>query len=113
MDDGSCAGGDMTFPSNREPERPVGALYLIRDTTRQDAIRVVPLRPGIDRFALVSGKYVPEIPLDFRVETGSIACDVIETGLVGVRLISERFVTLLRDNELTGWRLFEVRIQDE
>lgn len=64
-----------------------------------------------DQHKLVLGEYNGiAFPVIFRQEYGKKWEDIIDTGWVGLFLISERFKKVLEENSLTGWKIFAVKV---
>lgn len=52
-------------------------------------------------------------PLKFKQKYGRRKDDVIRTGYTKLFIISNNFVDVLKNNSITGWRLFDVEISDK
>lgn len=52
-------------------------------------------------------------PVEFRKVSGKKLLDILDTGWANLYIISKKMKTVLEDNELTGWKTFEVNILDK
>lgn len=63
---------------------------------------------------LILGDYSGvSFPVLFRQEDGKKLQDILDTGWPSLYLISDKMKTVLEDNDLTGWKTFEVKIVDK
>lgn len=62
---------------------------------------------------MIKGDYTGiEFPVIFKQKYGSKLHDILDTGYVGLFLISDKLKTILEVNHLTGWKTFLVTIYD-
>lgn len=61
--------------------------------------------------SLVSGENaVNKFPITFKQQSGSKLFDLLDTGWVGLFLVSQRIAEIIEMNQLTGYRLFEIEL---
>jgi len=65
---------------------------------------------GLDHDAIASGRVVPSQPIRIVPYGGRELTDFIWTDYVGIRLVSRRLVSLLRDSGIAGWSTFPVEV---
>jgi hypothetical protein len=64
-----------------------------------------------DQHMLILGNYSGiSFPVVFKQEYGKKAQDMLDTGWVGLYLISDNMKTVLEENNLTGWQTFAVKV---
>jgi len=61
-------------------------------------------------FELARGEVRPSEPIVFVRDEGRTARDLIGTSYATIRLVSERFLEVLREHGFTGWATFPVKI---
>lgn len=65
-------------------------------------------------FKLIKGDYKGiDFPVVFKQEYGKIFNDILGTGHAGFYLISNRMKTILEENNLTGWKVFPIKLYDK
>lgn len=74
------------------------------------ALRASSSKPISDAAGLARGAWLPQDPIEFQQAEDGQPCDLIGTTLVPVRLVSERFLGVLRDHDFRGWTTFPVRV---
>ena len=68
----------------------------------------------IDHLKLIKGNYQgTDFPVSFKQEYGKKFCDILDTGFAGFFLISERMRKVLEENNLTGWKVFPIKLYDK
>jgi hypothetical protein len=68
----------------------------------------------IEQRNLVKGKYKGvDFPVVFKQESGKKLTDILDTGWVSLYLISDRMKSILEENNLTGWKTFDIQIYDK
>ena len=104
--------GDMnTFISVEYSE-----LFLFEDPFAKQWLRLEPISKwvmvdDIDR-KLAYGQWQPSEPVVFRGYMGSLVADILWTGLPPLLCVSERVVTILKENKFTGWSTYPVEVYD-
>lgn len=69
---------------------------------------------NIDCLKLIKGNYQGfTFPVSFKQEYGNKLYDIIDTGFPGFFLISERMRKILKENKLTGWKIFPIKLYDK
>jgi len=73
-----------------------------------------PIEIGVtpfDEIKLIKGEYDNFVfPLVFKQEYGKKYQDILDTGFAGLNIISDKLKALLEENELTGWKTYNVKI---
>lgn len=54
-----------------------------------------------------------QLPVIFKQFQGKKFLDVLNTGYVSLYLVSDRFLQLLEDNQLTGWQTYPIILLDQ
>jgi hypothetical protein len=68
----------------------------------------------IDHHKLIKGDYTEiDFPVIFKQKHGDKLLDLLDTGCVGLFLISDKLKMVLEENHLTGWETFSVKISDK
>jgi hypothetical protein len=68
----------------------------------------------IDQYKLIKGNYTEiNFPIIFKQKYGHKLLDIIDTGCVGLFLISDKLKTVLENNSLTGWKIFSIEVYDK
>jgi len=68
----------------------------------------------IDHIKLIRGEYEGiEFPILFKHEYGRKYKDVIDTGRINFFLISDKFKNVLKENKLTGWQVYPIKLVDK
>ena len=63
---------------------------------------------------LIKGNYSGiSFPVIFRQENGENLTDILDTGSVGLFLISDRLKICLEENKLSGWKIFPIKLFDK
>ncbi len=63
---------------------------------------------------LIKGDYSGiEFPVIFKQEYGKKLNDILDTGHAGLYLISERMRKVLEENNLTGWKVFPIKLYNK
>src|ERR1700678_3180654 len=69
---------------------------------------------NIDYLKLIKGNYEGiDFPITFKQEYGKKLYDILDTGYAGFFLISERMRKILEENNLTGWKVFPIKLYDK
>jgi hypothetical protein len=64
-----------------------------------------------DVLSLIIGEYGNiTFPVVFKQEYGKKLQDILDTGTASLYLISNNMKTVLEDNNLTGWKTFDVKV---
>ena len=67
----------------------------------------------IDHLKLIKGNFQgTTFPITFKQEYGNKLYDILDTGYAGFFLISEKMKTVLEENNLTGWKVFPIKLYD-
>jgi hypothetical protein len=75
-----------------------------------NALRVRPRERLSDAHALARGEERPRKPIEFVRDEGRIACDLVGTTHGRPVLVSDQFVSVLKENGFTGWETFPARL---
>ncbi|HRD54959.1 MAG TPA: hypothetical protein PLC42_01035, partial [Parachlamydiaceae bacterium] len=68
----------------------------------------------INELNLIKGDYIDvNFPIIFKHEEGKKLTDILDTGYVGLFLISDKLKVFLEKNQLTGWKTFPIKIYDK
>jgi hypothetical protein len=87
-------------------------FHSLRTGGKAGAIRFAPAGDVPSAYSLLRGDVIPSSPVELRWESGRRLCDLVETSLFFVVLVSERLVDCLTDAGATGWRLYDVAPSD-
>lgn len=69
---------------------------------------------GFDHLNLSKGNYEGiQLPVIFKQEYGKEFKDILDTGTASLYLISDRFKSILEQNNLTGWKTFPIKLYDK
>lgn len=67
-----------------------------------------------DEHRLIQGAYDGiSFPVVFKQEYGKKLQDILDTGWASLYLISDKMKAVLKDNNLTGWKTFAVKVLDK
>jgi hypothetical protein len=67
-----------------------------------------------DEHRLIRGDYTDiSFPVVFKQEYGNKLQDILDTGWASLYLISDKMITVLEENALTGWKTFAVKVLDK
>lgn len=67
-----------------------------------------------DEYRLIQGDYNNiSFPVIFKQKYGKKLNDILDTGWVGLFLISSKLREVLEENTLTGWKTFDVKLLDK
>ena len=67
-----------------------------------------------DHLNLIKGNYDHiDFPVTFKQEDGKKLNDILDTGYAGFYLISEKMKIIIEENELTGWKIFPIKLYDK
>ena len=69
-------------------------------------------RPRPDYLALTSGTFVPAQPIRIVPYGGREPQDFVWTDAAIIRLVSQRVIDLLRQNQIAGWSTYPVQLYD-
>lgn len=73
-----------------------------------------PVDEHISGYKLIKSDYVNiKFPIIFKQEMGKNLHDVLDTSFVGFYLISNRLRSVLLDNDITGWKTFDIQLYDK
>lgn len=88
---------------------------LISSTVQASAIDLkVNENRAIDSSKLITGLYDGiDFPIVFKQEHGKNFTDILDTGWHRLYLISDRMKSILKDNHLTGWQTFPIKLYDK
>lgn len=68
----------------------------------------------IDHHKLIKGDYTSiDFPIIFKQKYGDKLLDILDTGCVGLFLISDKLKAVLEENHLTGWKTFSIEVYDK
>lgn len=69
---------------------------------------------NIDCLRLIKGNYQGiDFPVSFKQKYGNKLYDILDTGFPGFFLVSERMRKVLEENNLTGWKVFPIKLYDK
>jgi len=89
-------------------------FFSLSSKLSSSTVQAHPTDLNIDHLKLIKGDYTRiDFPVIFKQEYGNKLRDMLDTGLVGLFLISDRMKTILEENNLTGWKTFPIKIYDE
>ncbi len=54
-----------------------------------------------------------DFPVVFRQEYGKKLTDMLDTGFVSLFLISDKMLRVLKENKITGWKTYPVKVYDK
>src|SRR5271157_2883924 len=78
------------------------------------AVQAHPIGQKIDDLKLAKGVYDGvDFPISFKQEYGKKLYDILYTGYATFYLISERMREILDENNLTGWKVFPIKLLDK
>jgi hypothetical protein len=116
----SCCAPRLLFtmlPIRRGSFDYYAKFFRLSEDFLTDAVRVAPVKEAWDDdwddIAIFRGDQVPDRPVAFRRDEGRTRYDLIGTTLALPKLVSDRFVEVLEQHELTGWRAYPVDVADE
>ena len=67
-----------------------------------------------DEDNLIKGRYNEiSFPVIFKQAYGKKLLDILGTGWPGLYLISDRMKTILEENQITGWKVFQIKLYDK
>lgn len=87
--------------------------YVLEDAMSRGSMRVDPCNLGIDYVSLFLGDYLPSSVVEYR--QSSKACrhdDLIGSSDAVSRIMSERTIDALDASGCTGWRKYEIKLED-
>ena len=77
-------------------------------------VQAHPSDKNIDHLKLIKGNYEGiDFPITFKQEYGNKLYDILDTGFAGFFLISEKMRKTLEENNLTGWKVFPIKLYDK
>lgn len=82
-------------------------IFLMQDAFVNGAFRACP-EGQIDDWKVARGDQEP--PKRFGYQMGSSLCDWMGTGWPAFSLVSQRFVTALREGSFTGWKSYAAEV---
>jgi len=63
---------------------------------------------------LIAGNYNGiEMPVIFQQNSGKNLLDILDTGYANLLLISEKLKSVLKENKLTGWKTYPIKLYDK
>ena len=63
---------------------------------------------------LIRGKYEEiDFAVLFKQDSGKKLTDILDTGYVGLYLVSDRMKNILEENDVTGWKVFLIKLYDK
>lgn len=78
------------------------------------SVQAHPTEKNIDHLKLIKGNYQRvDFPITFKQEHGNKLYDILNTGYAGLFLISKKMTTVLKENNLTGWKVFSIKLYDK
>jgi len=90
---------------------------LLSSTIQVSAVglKTIPKKGGLfPEWRLISGDYEDfSFPIVFKQEFGKKNEDLLDTGWPNLYLISDKLKSVLVDNNITGWKTFEVIVLDK
>jgi len=88
-------------------------VYLLTDPLSTSMYRGL-FDSSSDPLAVTRGEITPEAPISIRWDMGGESpSDVIWTTSAHPVIVHQRVLDLLRENDLTGWRSYPVRVVDQ
>ncbi len=94
-------------------------FYEFSSKLMHSAVQVYPFemrksRNYEDSDKLIYGNYEGiNFPIIFKYEDGKNWCDLLDTGLGSLYLVSDRMKAIFEENQFTGWRSFPTRVYDK
>jgi hypothetical protein len=110
--------GSRARPANRQQRlQNPGVLdyrrfFALEEAHTRGAFRVHALGEVPDPQALTRGELVPKHPIHFHHDQGGRLYDYIGTTWAVLDLVSDRVISVLRDNEFTGWSTYPIEVYD-
>lgn len=88
---------------------------LVMSTVQAHAIDLKKDENGTaNEWNLIKGIYGKiKFPVNFKQDTGNNFADILDTGWPSLHLISDRLNSILKDNGLTGWQTFPIKLYDK
>lgn len=88
---------------------------LVSSTCQAHSVGLKKGENGIDdHWNLIKGNYEgADFPVVFKQAYGKKLTDILDTGWPSLYLISDRIKTLLKENHLTGWQTFPIKLYDK
>jgi hypothetical protein len=83
-------------------------IYVISCASVRGALHLDPDEDIPARLDIFRGDVVPPTPLAFHRKTGWRAHDLLSTGLVSLKLVSDRVIQLFQENAFSGWSTYPV-----
>lgn len=74
------------------------------------SVGVVSSKEEFDAVALFSGEYLPEQPIVYKHVMGGKPKDILATTSVFPFIVSQRFISVLIEHQVTGWTTFPVTV---
>lgn len=88
---------------------------LVSTTVQAHAVGLKNNDKGVnEHWNLIDGNYKGiSFPVTFKQEHGKKLTDILDTGWPSLYLISERMKIILEENNLTGWKIFSIKLYDK
>lgn len=88
-------------------------FYFTSKPANSNVIQAHPTH-GIDKLKLIKGEWEGiNFPITFKQVYGKHFYDILDTGCAGLFLISEKMKNVLEENQLTGWKVFPIKLFDK
>ena len=89
-------------------------FFSLSSKLSSSTVQAHPIDLKIDHSKLIKGDYTGvNFPVIFKQKYGNELDDILDTGVVGLFLISDRMKTVLEENNLTGWKTFPIKLYDK
>lgn len=89
-------------------------FFSLSSKLSSSTVQAHPIDLKVDHSKLIKGDYTGiDFPVIFKQKYGNKLHDILDTGIVGLFLISDRMKTILEENKLTGWKTFLIKIYDK
>jgi hypothetical protein len=88
--------------------------YIISSKLSSSTFQVMAVDETLDYLNMIVGEYSGiKFPIVFKQKYGKKLHDVLDTGFPSFYLISNRFLNILQENKITGWKTFPIIIKDK
>jgi hypothetical protein len=87
-------------------------FYVLGEGFQRGALRVDAVDEIPDPWALTRAEALPDRPIRFRRDEGARLLDYVGTTLAVLELVSDRVISVLRNESFTGWTTYPVDIRE-
>lgn len=89
-------------------------FFSLSSKLSSSTVQAHPIDLKIEHSKLIKGDYAGiDFPILFKQKYGNELNDMLDTGIAGLFLISDRMKTILEENNLTGWKTFPIKLYDK